>query len=490
MIDMGTLDGLDPALWDGLLAPDEAVELVAALRKLAEEGDSDHRIGAVLEDRENDYSWVHTCVQSEGYRPAAIPVIGFLARIAAQPSGVGSETALELVDSIVGAALDRPTMSGDELDAMVDGLRAAVDAARPDLLEAHRLGRSAFQLSTPQQLLDDVDSGRLLGGAEEPIWRGTARALMAAPAGLLAVAGGLLVTWEETGLAFRSPDGGAVRHTFDYPGPPDAWPHPAGHDHWGTRMRVVPFADDQGLGVLTSGPVLWRLDGTRWHRIRLTRPGRWPRWWRSRSNGLAVAGDTAFVGYADGTVAAFDTRTGTPAGTVLCRPGEQLLDAGERHLVVVNRRPDGQPRITIVDRSSGRPAGPAFEGHLPPPVHYRMDGQDRWAVVRLSILRRVDPETGADLDPVQIVGENSGLCSYEVDGRTYLAAAVDRQIVRFDAATGEQSGPLLYGHRRAPTAIVAMPVDGRPTLFSADGTAVRRWDAATGTPWPAAVPPS
>ena len=52
-------------------------------------------------------------------------------------------------------------MTGDELDAMVDGLRAEFDAARPALAEAIRLGRQGD--IAVSRLLAGVDSGLLLG---------------------------------------------------------------------------------------------------------------------------------------------------------------------------------------------------------------------------------------------------------------------------------------------------------------------------------------
>lgn len=151
------LDGLDEVPWDELLGANDAAELVSALRSLAGEDGNQDRVYEVLEDNDYDYWYATVSGKPEGFRPAAAPALRFLARIAAQPSGFGSHAALELIEIIMDAALDRPTMTGVELDAMVDALRAELDAARPALAEASRLGRAAD--APVRNLLAGVDAG-------------------------------------------------------------------------------------------------------------------------------------------------------------------------------------------------------------------------------------------------------------------------------------------------------------------------------------------
>ncbi|MEV4275736.1 hypothetical protein [Actinoplanes xinjiangensis] len=495
------LDGLDDIPWADMRGPDDAAELVAALRFLAEEGGSDHRILGVLEDRDNDFRYATMAGRPEGLRPAAATVLRFLARIAAQPSGVGSSTAMEIIETILEAELDRPTMTDDELDAMVDGLRAELDAARPALAEAGRLDRHSL-LPMPQ-LLESVDEGERLGGAYEPRWRGVARPLAGSLTGRLVVAGGMLITRESSGLVFRSLDDGTPVHEFGYPGPQEAWPFAGFHAGPGPRLSeaklwAVPFADGEGPGVLTAeagqrDARLWRRDGTGWQAIPLVRPGLRLRSAARRVDAIAAHGGTCLVGYGDNLLWSFDARSGTPTGDPIVLPREaRHLAADHNRVTVVLQGRDDEPNVLRIDRSTGRPVkapvGPA--GTLP--VQYQAD--DRRRLVFTSgtgawrKLHRVDADSGAEIGEPLMVGDLNGFCVYQVGRRPCLAVGGLRQVHRFDAETGEPIGTPLFGHRRIVLDLVSAVVDGRPALYSADGATVRRWDAETGIPWPAPLP--
>lgn len=504
------LDGLDEVPWEQLLGPHDAAELVAALRSLAEEDWRDqqlcvdHRIYDLLGDTDNDYSYATAYGRTEGFRPAAVPALRFLARIAAQPSGVGSYKALELIEVIMDAALDRPSMTGDELDAMVDGLRAEFDAARPALAEAIRLGHHG---DIPVSgLLAWVDSGLLLGGAYEPRWRGVARPLLDSPTGRLTVAGGMLVTREKSGLVFRSLHDAVPIHTFPYPGPEGTRPFPGSTsqpDSWFPTNKILarPFADSDGPGVLTVDvggrrTRLWRLDGEGWAAVRLVRPGLhlWPSAWRAET--VAAHGGECFVGYADGVIVRFDARTGAPCGEPIALAGSaQMLGADDDYLTAryLKRDRHGNDLILVrIDLATGRPVGPSFGWSSTLPVRYTAQGRARLAFVGWSgpgrALYRVDAGTGEQIGLPISMGDLDGFCVYEVGGRPYLAVTGYRQVHRLDAETGEPAGAPLFGHRRIVLDVVSAVVDGRPVLYSADGATVRRWDAETGTPWPAPVP--
>lgn len=494
------LDGLDEVPWDELLGANDAAELVSALRSLAGEDGNQDRVYEVLEDNDYDYWYATVSGKPEGFRPAAAPALRFLARIAAQPSGFGSHAALELIEIIMDAALDRPTMTGVELDAMVDALRAELDAARPALAEASRLGRAAD--APVRNLLAGVDAGVLLGGAYEPRWRGVARPLLDSPTGRLTVVGGMLITREKSGLVFRSPHDGEPIHTFGCPGPEGAWPF-AGST-WDTNvlpfskneMRVHPFVDRDGPGVLTVDaggrhPRLWRPVGGDWRATRLVRPGLRLRPSAWRASTVAAHGGECFVGHADGVVLRFDARTGVPSGQpITLTDNSAMLSVDDDHLMVQRRTPDGERNLIRVALATGRPVDPLFRPSRKPPVRYVAEGRPRLAFTDGSRpeLYRVDAETGVEIGSPIGIGDLNGFCVYELGGRPRLAVAGYRQVHRLDAETGEPVGPPLFGHRRIVLDVASASVDGRAVLYSADGATVRRWDAETGTPWPAAVP--
>ncbi|WP_327699836.1 hypothetical protein [Streptomyces sp. NBC_00459] len=495
------LDGLDEVAWDELLSPDDAAELVSALRSLAAEGGNENRIYDVLEDNDHDYWYATVSGKPEGFRPAAVPTLRFLARIAAQPSGVGSETALELIETIADAALDRPTMTGVELDAMVDALRAELDAARPALAEAGRLGRAGDY--PVRRLLVGVDAGVLLGGAYEPRWRGVARPLLDSPTGRLTVAGGMLITREKSDLAFRSPHDGEPIHTFSYPGPEGAWPFAGSISQSSVlfskdELSVHPFVDRDGPGVLTVDadgrhPRLWRPVGADWRATPLVRPGLRLRPSARRAMTVAAHGGECFVGHADGVVLRFDARTGVPSGRpITLTANSAMLGVDDDLLMVTRRTPEGERNLIRIALATGRPVDPLFGSTLMPPVRYVAEGRPRLAFTDGSgpyrKLYRIDAETGLEIGSPIGIGDLNGFCVYELGGRPCLAVAGCRQVHRLDAETGEPVGPPLFGHRRIVLDVASAPVDGRAVLYSADGATVRRWDAETGTPWPAAVP--
>jgi hypothetical protein len=495
------LDGLDEVPWDELLGPNDATELVSALRSLAAEGGNGDRIHDVLEDNDYHYWYATVSAKPEGFRPAAVPALRFLARIAAQPSGFGSQAALDLVETITDAALDRPTMTGVELDAMVDALRVELDAARPALAEASRLGRAGDDPA--RILLADVEAGVLLGGAYEPRWRGVARPLLDSPTGRLTVVGGMLVTREKSDLVFRSPHDGEPIHTFSYPGPEGAWPFAGSTSDSSVLFRkdnlwAHPFVDRDGPGVLTVDaggrhPRLWRPVGDDWRATRLVRPG--PRLRPSSWRALTVApyGGECFVGYADGVVLRFDARTGVPSGRPISLTGNSaMLGVDDDLLMVARRTPEGERHLIRIALATGRPVDPLFRASLVSPVRYVAEGRPRLAFVDGSGpdrgLYRFDAETGVEIGSPIRIGDLHGFCVYEPGDRSCLAVAGYRQVHRLDAQTGEPVGPPLFGHRRIVRDVASATVDGRTVLYSADGATVRRWDAETGSPWPAAVP--
>ncbi|MFI5897857.1 hypothetical protein ACIA5D_48025 [Actinoplanes sp. NPDC051513] len=118
-----------------------------------------------------------------------MPAIGFLARIAAaHPSDAATEAAVELIDKIVNAPMDRPGASDAELDAWVDGLRDALRAAQPALTEAARLVPTA---GLTIAALGERSGGTLAyAGSYEPRWRMVAREVARLPAYSIKAAAG------------------------------------------------------------------------------------------------------------------------------------------------------------------------------------------------------------------------------------------------------------------------------------------------------------
>ncbi|GGN92761.1 hypothetical protein GCM10010112_80320 [Actinoplanes lobatus] len=443
-------DGLDDVPWRELFGPEGGAEVVAALRELAEEGANGDRVYEALEDHDNDYWYAESYNQPIGFRPEALYAMRFLAGIAADPSGIGSTAALEVVESMIDQALDRPTMTGDELDAYVDALRAEVEVIRPLLEEAHRLGCAGIY-GVPA-LLAGIDTGHLMGGAYEHRWRGVARPLVDSATDRLTILGDLLVTHERTGLTFRSTHDGTPVHDFRFPARAADRPHLTVDDLvWYDRMSVRPFVDGDGPGVLTvdlgdRNPRLWRLDGTTWREIFLRRPGLplRPSAWKVRDT--ATLGGECYIRYRDGVTVRFGARTGEPSGVPSRAPLPLTAD-----------RYEANGRTFVLRREYGQ-------------------------------VERVDAETGESAGSLNSVGYAFASCVYRVGDRPYLAVTGLRQLHRFDAVTGEEVGPPLFGHRRHVRDVTSAVVDGRPQLYSADGVTVRRWDAETGTPWPAPPP--
>jgi hypothetical protein len=240
------LDGITGVPWDTMLGP-AAAALVAAFSRLAGHTgpgpaiDAADAIDGLIAD-EVDYGYARDAMEY-GYWPAGVPAIGFLARIAAaHPSDAATEAAVELIDKIANAPMDRPGASDAELDAWVDGLRAALRAARPALAEAARLVPTT---GPTIEALVEQDGGPLAyAGSYEPRWRAVAREVARLSAySIEAVVGGgcdLLVISDRY---FLEPRSGDLVATFVPP-----WPG-----------RTVAFADADGPGVLTvEGP---RRDG-------------------------------------------------------------------------------------------------------------------------------------------------------------------------------------------------------------------------------------
>lgn len=76
------------------------------------------------------------------------------------------------------------------------------------------------------------------------------------------------------------------------------------------------------------------------------------------------------------------------------------------------------------------------------------------------------------------------LCSILTDGEPRFALGAFRQILILDAATGEQAGDMLSGHREDISGLTMAAAGDQPALFSCDGTEMWRWNLATGAPLP------
>jgi len=137
------LDGIADVPWETMLGSN-APAVIAAFNRLAGHTGPGPALAAAeavddLIADEVDYGYTSDAIEC-GYWPAGVPVIGFLARIAAaHPSDAATEAAVELIDNIARAPMDRPGASDAELDAWVDGLGGALRAAWPALTEAARL---------------------------------------------------------------------------------------------------------------------------------------------------------------------------------------------------------------------------------------------------------------------------------------------------------------------------------------------------------------
>lgn len=486
------LAGIDTVPWADLLGGD-AAPFLDALAVLAAHGGNADAVDDLLSDTDDSYPWG---IEDEGfgYRDAAVPALGFLARIAAGPSHIDRAETIELIDRIAHTEVQRAGRSDAEMDARVDALRAALVDARPALAEAAR--HPSTSAPVLERLLAGVDAGILPGGADQPRWRGVARPFLRTASPRLAAHGGLLALNEETRVVFRSAADGRAVSTLIFP-------NPACHE----TVRVSPhtnevkpaarwseaFVDEHGPGVLVAerrGPRvwLWRPKGTTWRAIRLTRPGVSLRSAARRVRAMTAGGGECVVGYGDGVIARFDSLTGTPSGTSP-RLGEPVHDlhlrAGHGRVAAV-LTPDLIPDVADGSRIQARVRNP--------PVFYTASGGARIAAITGGgRIRRYDPVTGAEVGAPIVAERPAALCVYRWQGRDRLAVAAYRQVLRFDAETGEPLGPPLDGHRSQLRDIASGFVAGRPVLFSLDIRAaqeptaiVRRWDAETGKPFPAA----
>lgn len=485
------LDGIADVPW-GTMLESNAPALVAAFTRLAGHTGPGPALDAVdaIDDLiadEVDYGYASDAIEY-GYWPAGVPAIGFLARIAAaHPSDAATEAAVELIDKIIHAPMDRPGASDAELDAWVDGLRDALRAAQPALTEAARL----VPMAGPTiEALGERSGGALAyAGSYEPRWRGVAREVARLPAGSIkAVVGDgrdLLVISDQY---FLDPRSGDVVARFTPPRP----------------GRAVAFADVDGLGVLTvTGP---RREGGHRGPLRLWRHTQ--RGWQATSIGprlrpwpllpgiVSLAADDGglYLGHSNGTVTRRDGRTGNRDGPTLRVPApgwhhrlETYRDGGRRRLISVDR-----DNVYGLDFAQKRVADMPIDRFRPSAAPFRVGGRLCLAVLSGGYppgpVWRLDAVSGAAIGPPITLRKAMALCAYALDDRTMLAVGSGQQIHRFDAETGEPVGPPLDGHRRDVTGIAAVRIAGRVTLFSVDGATVRRWDAASGTPWPASLP--
>ncbi|GIG87958.1 hypothetical protein [Plantactinospora endophytica] len=483
------LEGITEVPWDAMLGP-AAPALIAALRKLAEHtgtGPAPYAadpIDDVIAD-DVDYSYMRYAID-HGYWPAGVPVIRFLARIAAaHPSDGATVSAIELINQIVNAPMDRPGAPDAELDAWVDGLRGELHAARPAFDEAARLVPAVR--STIVRLAERSTGGTLAyAGSYEPRWRRLAREVARLPGRSIKVVAGdgrdLLVVGDRH---FLAPESGDVVAMF-------APPRPGG---------AVAFTDADGPGVLTvegprregghRGPLrLWRRGEQGWE---ATRFGPRLRPWPLLPGVVAVtAGDgDLYVGYSDGRVTRRDSRAGYRLGPTLrvSGPGwSQRLypyrDGSERRLLAV-----GRDSMYDLDFAHGQATEMPMAPFTNPFTCFRLGVRRCFAVISGRYppgpVWCLDAVSGSAIGPPIRLPQPAALCAYELGGRPMLAIGSGQQLHRFDAETGEPAGPPLSGHRRDVTGIAAVRIAGRATLFSVDGATVRRWDAASGTPWPA-----
>ncbi|GAB7046700.1 hypothetical protein [Catenuloplanes indicus] len=477
------------------LLGNDTAPFLDALTRLAAKGGNADTVTDLLDDE--DYSYpCGTVDEGFGYRDAAVPALVFLARIVAQPGAIVREDVIELIDRIAHSEVQRAGRSGAEMDARVDGLRAALIEARPALAEAARHPSELAPVIV--RLLAGIDAGILPGGADEPRWRGVALPFLRTVSSQLTAHGDLLAVNEETQVVFHSAADGTVVAALTFP-------NPAHHQ----RVRVSPpsgevrlpvrwseaFIDDQGPGVLVAEQRsprawLWRLDGDRWRPIRLIRPGRSLRPSARRVRAMAAGGGECVIGYGDGMIARFDSHTGVSVGPPLTL-GKTVhsldLSTGVGRVAAVLRLgliPDVTTGLRVKEHVWEKPAFYTADGHARIAAITGVNGR--------SEIRRYDVATGEEVGSPIVAERPAALCIYQWQGRDRLAVAAYRQVLRFDAETGEPLGPPLHGHRPQLRDIAAGVVDGRPVLFSLDihasrerAATVRRWDAETGEPFPA-----
>ncbi|WP_189335029.1 hypothetical protein [Actinoplanes ianthinogenes] len=461
------LDGVEDVAWDELLAGSWEREasgerVVGLLRDIAAgQGDPASLDDLLLDDA--DYFYTESGTDS-GYVAAMPEALRFLARIAAAPA-TGDRTRVAIIEQIeemCWAPIDAEGATEAELDARVDTLRAALLDSREALDEVVRLAphtapRVARRLAA------------LGAGAYEPRWRGIARPLGHERSYRIASAGPLVLVG---GDRFLDPADGTVLATV----PPG-------------RGSGVALTDPEGPCFVrrgrAGGLVVWRHRQGNWQRTRVGLP--WPLGKLFLT--LAADGDELYGWTVSGAVGRVDPRSGRWIGAVARAPraaenGLHPYRIGDRRFAVMIAGYHPERSVFRLDLTRGS------VDRLPIENVHRCITSFRSGLVFNGPrgVRRFDAESGAEIgDPIPASYFSSG-CSYEIDGRSYLAIGDIRQIRRVDAETGEPVGAPLPGHRREITAITAAIVAGRPTLISVDGATVRRWDAETGTPWPAPLP--
>ncbi|WP_221321323.1 PQQ-like beta-propeller repeat protein [Actinoplanes sp. L3-i22] len=457
------LDGVEDVPWDELLAGSSEAGatgaiLVGVLRDLAAGHGGLGRIEDLLY-ADADYFYTEYG-QDGGYVAALGPAIRFLARIAASnPSRGTSESIVELIGEMVGAPIERHGATEAELDAAVDGVRAALVDSRGALDEVARL----FPVVEPT--VAQLFAG-LGGGAYEPRWRGVARPFARDSAYQIDVVPGFVVV-SSWGGAARFLDPGTGETVASFP-------------EYHRQGRSVPFGDPAGPGVLTianwRGLRRWRHRDGVWKSARI----------RFRVAAVAVSGDEIYVRTSGGDIGCLDGRTGKQIGLAVRVPGSEKYGLhpyriGDRRMVALG---NGRSLLRL-DLGRGVVQEP-IEGVHAVLSTFQLRGRTCLAVQTTDDrVRRIDAAAGTPIGVPIPMPRLDGACAYEVGGRPYLAISSGRQILRFDAETGEAAGSPLVGHRREIRGIAAAVIDGRPTLFSVDGSTVRRWDAPTGTPWPA-----
>ncbi|HEY3504590.1 MAG TPA: hypothetical protein VGN37_17630 [Actinocatenispora sp.] len=154
--------------------------------------------------------------------------------------------------------------------------------------------------------------------------------------------------------------------------------------------------------------------------------------------------------------------------------------------------PDGGAMLAVVDRDDTvwcwDPSGTDRPTITAPGVRlvagFLLDGRAVLATAgRDRTVRLWDAVTGTPVDggPIAARGRVTALVALPLaDGRTLVAVAGGRTVVRWDPAAGAAVGRPLAGHTDTVLALTALPGD-RLASGGADHT-VRVWDAATGAP--------
>ncbi|GAA2716704.1 hypothetical protein [Actinoplanes palleronii] len=383
------LDGLEDVAWDEFERGGAVAADLASLARATPE-----RARPIADDI--DLLLEHCNI----YQPAAVPAVGFLARIAAaHPCDEVSAQALRLIDEIAFGWTDGAT--DEERQARRAELRTVLVSSVPALREAARVVPGVRRQALRQ--VEQISTGVLPGGFWDPRWHGVARAFVdraAARVRVVTVGGrSLLLT-----IGFGGPAAFWDPATGEPVGP--ARPRDGDGDVGGPLIltkaelaaagRGLPEVEFLALGKAAGHARLRRWRG--WSRLvpRASSP-------LDRIKGARVpyesAGRPCVAIGVSGALRRFDATTGDEIGA------EIAFGDGDLPPAVCAYQQDGRTILAVgahrqihrLDAATGEPAGPLLDGH---------------------------PE------------EVTGLAATSVGGRPTLYAATEQGVFRWDARTG------------------------------------------------------